>query len=267
MKLLLKSAALTLLGLTMLPAYAVSEKSIKPEALLEQVRDRDDGDDRRSRMILEQTMSDGFVRERELLMLEKKFGAERKAVLYFTAPADTAGTGILMFSYEEVSGKDDDQWLYLPALRQSRRIATNSKEGPFLGTDFSFADIERLRVNDYLYEDQGTAEINGRTLQKIAAHTANGLENPRTGYSQRVIYVDAERQLIMRDEFYREGRHIKTFEVTGLKEIDGYWTVTEAVMTNHVEGGFTRLLRKETTYNVGIADRLFNERTLRSGIQ
>lgn len=246
---------------------SVADEPIEPTVLLEQVRDRDEGDDRRSRMVLEQTLRDGFVRTRELLMLEKKYGAERKAVLYFTAPADTAGTGILMFSYEEVSGKDDDQWLYLPALRQSRRIATNSKEGPFLGTDFSFADIERLRVNDYVYDLLGTHEAEGRTLHKIAARTESGLENPRTGYSQRIIWVDAERQLIMRDEFYREGRHIKTFEVTNLYNIDGYWTVTEAVMTNHVQGGFTRLIRKDTEYNQDLADRLFNERTLRSGIQ
>src|SRR5690554_7322336 len=80
-----------------------------------------------------------------------------------------------------------------------------------------------------------------------------------------MVFVDAERLLIMRDEFYREGRHIKTFEVAELKDIDGYWTVTDATMTNHVNGGFTKLLRKETTYNTGIADRMFNERTLRSG--
>src|SRR5690606_34213932 len=115
------------------------------------------------------------VRTRELLMLEKKYGAERKAVLYFTAPADTAGTGILMFSYAEATGKDDDQWWYLPALRQSRRIATNSKEGPYLVTAFSIADIERLRVNDYVYAAQGTVAINGLTLHKLSARTADGL--------------------------------------------------------------------------------------------
>lgn len=258
---------IVLLIVMMAFGYAPTVQAWTAEQLLEQVRDRDEGDDRRSRMVLEQTLSDGFVRTRELLMLEKKYGAERKAVLYFTAPADTAGTGILMFSYEEASGKDDDQWLYLPALRQSRRIATNSKEGPFLGTDFSFADIERLRVSDYVYELQGTEEIDGRLLHKIAARTESGLENPRTGYGQRTVWVDAERQLILRDEFFREGRHIKTFEVTGLQEIEGYWTVTEAVMTNHVQGGFTRLIRKDAQYNQGLADRFFNERTLRSGIQ
>jgi len=264
MKTLLISALFTLTSLS--SALVTGAPATAPDTLLQQVRDRDEGDDRRSRMILEQTMSDGFVRQRELLMLEKKFGPERKAVLYFTAPADTAGTGILMFSYEEASGKDDDQWLYLPALRQSRRIATNSKEGPFLGTDFSFADIERLRVNDYQYQHQGMVELDGRQLHKISASTADGLENPRTGYNRRTIYVDAERQLIIKDEFYREGRHIKTFEVTGLEQVDGFWTVTEARMSNHVDGGFTRLIRKETSYNQGIASRLFNERTLRSGI-
>ncbi len=62
-------------------------KALKPETLLEQVRDRDEGDDRRSRMILEQSASDGFVRERELLMLEKKSVPSVKPCLHFTAPA------------------------------------------------------------------------------------------------------------------------------------------------------------------------------------
>src|SRR5690606_2584729 len=105
------------------------------------------------------------------------------------------------------------------------------------------------------------------TLHRSSARTAAGLENPRTGYSQRTIWVDAVRQLIMRDECYREGRHIKTFEVAGLQEVDDYWTVTEAVMTNHVQGGVTSRIRKNAEYNRGLADRLFNERTLRSGIQ
>ncbi len=193
-------------------------------------------------------------------------------MLAFHRPGvDTAGTGILMFSYEEASGKDDDQWLYLPALRQSRRIATNSKEGPFLGTDFPSPILSACVSMITSTQDQGSTEMNGRTLHKIAAHTAgvNGLEKihaPATASAKFLLMPSAADY--KKAMSFIEGRHIKTFEVTGLKEIDGAaLTVTEAVMTNHVEGGFTRLLRKETTYNVGIAERLFNERTLRSGIQ
>lgn len=241
--------------------------ALDPEQIMREVRDRDEGEDRRFELVLTQVLPDGFVRERKLLLMEKDYGPERKTTLYFTAPSDTAGTGILMFSYDEATGKGDDQWLYLPALRQSRRIATNSKEGPFLGTDFSFADIERMRVSDYQYRLEGESEIGGRPVYVIRAFTADGLENPRTGYSKRIVHVDQERNLILKDEFYREGRHTKTFSVEEVDQIDGYWTVIRAVMRNHVEGGETRLTTNGVRYNTGLADRYFTQRALRSGIR
>lgn len=253
------------LGLALsLPALA---EALDPTVIMRAVRDRDEGDDRRSAVTLVQTMADGFVRERKLLMLEKEYGEERKSTLYFTAPSDTAGTGILMHSYAEAVAREDDQWLYLPALRKTRRIATNSKEGPFLGTDFSFADIERMRVADYQYQLLREEQLNGRPVQVIEAVTADGLENPRTGYSRRLVYVDSERGLILRDEFFRGGRQIKTFEVVDVAQIEGFWTVRESLMSNLVEGGTTRLLRTEADYNLALSDQLFSERALRNGVR
>lgn len=230
--------------------------------IMESVKYRDQGVDRYSDVDLIQTMSDGFVRSRSLKMYEKEFGEERKGLLYFTEPSNTAGTGLLMYSYAEVDNKEDDQWLYLPALRKVKRIATNSKEGPFLGTDFSFADIERMRLADYVYtlkEEQDNITI-------IEAKTENGLENPRTGYSQRIVHVDTEKNIILKDEIYRQGRLIKVFEVVQLEKVDGFWTVVEAKMDNLVEGGSTRLIRKNTQYNQKLKDGLFNQRTLRKGL-
>jgi hypothetical protein len=257
--------SLIALGLLLsLPALA---EALDPAAIMRTVRDRDEGQDRRSEVTLVQTMADGFVRERKLLMLEKEYGEERKATLYFTAPSDTAGTGILMHSYAEAAAREDDQWLYLPALRKTRRIATNSKEGPFLGTDFSFADIERMRVDDYQYKLLREEEYKGRPVYVIDARTADGLENPRTGYSQRLVYVDRERKLILRDEFFRGGRQIKTFEVVDVAEVEGFWTVNESLMSNLVEGGQTRLLRTAADYNLELGDQNFSERALRNGIR
>ncbi|QKE61970.1 outer membrane lipoprotein-sorting protein [Aquipseudomonas campi] len=253
------------LGLALsLPALA---DSLDPTAIMREVRDRDEGADRRSAVTLVQTMADGFVRERQLLMLEKEYGEERKSTLYFTAPSDTAGTGILMHSYAESAAREDDQWLYLPALRKTRRIATNSKEGPFLGTDFSFADIERMRVDDYQYQLLREETYKDRPVQVIEATTADGLENPRTGYSRRLVYVDRERGLILRDEFYRGGRQIKTFEVLEVAQIEGFWTVKESLMSNLLEGGSTRLVRADADYNLDLADQNFSERALRNGIR
>jgi len=257
-----------LCSLTLLLAWPVlAAGAVNPTDIMQAVRNRDEGADRRAQMVLTQTMADGFVRERKLLMHEKEYGPERKSTLYFTAPSDTAGTGILMHSYAESAAKEDDQWLYLPALRKTRRIATNSKEGPFLGTDFSFADIERMRVADYQYKLLREDKLGDRPVYVIEATTPDGLENPRTGYSRRLVYVDQERNLILKDEFFREGRQIKTFEVVKVEQVEGFWTVTEAVMNNLVEGGKTRLTREQTDYNLNISDNYFTERALRNGIR
>lgn len=234
--------------------------------VLLKVKERNQGQDRFSKVDLVQTMSDGFVRSRTLKMYEKEYGAERKGLLYFTAPSNTAGTGLLMHSYAEVDGKSDDQWLYLPALRKVKRIATNSKEGPFLGTDFSFADIERMRISDYQYQFMGEQKLNDSTVYVIEASTADGTENPRTGYNRRMVYVDPDKNIIVKDEFYREGRMVKVFTAVAVSQISGFWTVTEARMDNLADGGHTRLIRRDTQYNQSLKDTLFNQRTIRKGI-
>lgn len=258
--------SIAIVGLLTMPFFSQASTP-DPEELMVKVKERDQGKDRVSDVDLIQTLDDGFVRTRSLKMYEKEYGKERKGVLYFTAPSNTAGTGLLMQSYAEESGKDDDQWLYLPALRKVKRIATNSKEGPFLGTDFSFADIERMRISDYQYFYKGQQEIDGAMVHVVEAKTEDGLENPRTGYSRRMVYIDPVKNLIVKDEIFREGRMIKRFEVVSSKVIEGFWTVTEAKMDNLVEGGDTRLVRKGTKYNQALKDNLFSQRTIRKGIR
>ena len=215
----------------------VGETWATPEAIqiMTDVRNRDQGQDRYAMLELVQTLPDGFVRERSLKMYEKEYGLERKSLLYFTAPSNTAGTALLMHSYAQADGKEDDQWFYLPALRKVKRIATHSKEGPFVGTDFSFADIERMRISDYRYVLKGEETLKGAKVYVIEAATENGLENPRTGYSRRTVYVEPEKNLIMKDELYRGNRLAKVFEVVSVERVSGYWTVTEARMENLID--------------------------------
>jgi outer membrane lipoprotein-sorting protein len=258
----MKNLLITFISAFALVLSLMAHSAQDAQEIMEGVKHRDQGLDRYSDVDLVQTMSDGFVRSRSLKMYEKEFGEERKGLLYFTQPSNTAGTGLLMYSYAERENKDDDQWLYLPALRKVKRIATNSKEGPFLGTDFSFADIERMRLSDYQYKIK---QSDGK-VSVIEAFTKSGLENPRTGYSKRLIRVDTEKNIILKDDIYRQDRLIKIFEVVKLEKIDGFWTVVEAKMDNLVDGGNTRLIRKNTQYNQELKESLFNQRTLRKGL-
>ena len=87
----------------------------------------------------------GNDKVREVIMKSKDYGDVSKEVIVFTVPKDVAGTGYLMFNYkEDTSGnkKDSDNWLYLPAMKKTRRIASSGSEseGSFMGTDFTYHD-------------------------------------------------------------------------------------------------------------------------------
>ena len=124
-----------------------------------------------------------------------------------------------------------------------------------------------MKISDYQYTFKKEENLEGNKVAVIEATTKDGLENPRTGYSRRMIYVDQEKNLILKDEIFRASRLIKVFEVVSMKNIDGFWTVTEAKMDNLVDGGYTQLIRKGTKYNQSLKDSLFNQRTLRKGVK
>ena len=89
------------------------------------------------------------VRTMKMKVLEGE--SEDKSLMEFITPADVKGTKFL--SYEHVN-KDDDQWLYLPALKRVKRIASKNKSGAFMGSEFSYEDLSAFNVKKYTYADK-----------------------------------------------------------------------------------------------------------------
>ena len=92
----------------------------------------------------------GKQRSRTMNSQSKIIGADEYKLLFFTAPANVKGTGFLTYDY--VGEKEDDQWLYLPALGKSKRIAAADKSGSFMGSDFTYADMTQRNLDDYNYK-------------------------------------------------------------------------------------------------------------------
>ena len=79
--------------------------------------------------------------------------------MFFLSPADVKDTGFLTYDYDE-EGRDDDQWLYLPALKKTKRIASGDKSGSFMGSDFTYADMTDRLIPYWLCSgDRGTMGI------------------------------------------------------------------------------------------------------------
>ena len=112
----------------------------------------------------------GKKRVRDVVRYEKYYhgekGIDTKTIVFFEYPPDIRGTGLLLWSYKDIK-KDDDRWLYLPALKKIKRIAGESKNEYFMGTDFTYDDMGGRDVNEDKHILIGEEEIDGVKCYKI----------------------------------------------------------------------------------------------------
>jgi len=112
------------------------------------VDNRDDGDDETADLEMVLTNKRSEERIRKVVAYRKDYGKDSKLVMFFKGPADVKDSGFLSWNDDNES-KDDDQWLYLPALKKVRRISAGDKKDSFMGTDFTYDDMGKWKVEDY----------------------------------------------------------------------------------------------------------------------
>jgi len=72
-----------------------------------------------------------------------------KSLIIFNSPKDVEGTATLTFTHK---AGPDDQWLYLPAVKRVKRISSDNKSGPFMGSEFAYEDLSSDEVEKYSYK-------------------------------------------------------------------------------------------------------------------
>jgi Outer membrane lipoprotein-sorting protein len=142
---------------------------------MEMVDRRDDGDRSISDMRMLLIDRNGSQRSRSLRTFGIDQGEDRYSLMFFLVPGDVKDTGFLSYDYD-TTGIDDDQWLFLPALKKVKRIASSDKSGSFTGSDFSYADLTKKRLRDYtytFYEKQPEVVIYGKKCWVIESVPQN----------------------------------------------------------------------------------------------
>jgi len=242
-------------------------------AIMEQVDARNDGD----RSIADMTMllidRQGRQRSRSIRSFSLDKGKDIHTLMFFLTPADVAGTGFLTLDYDQAD-RDDDQWLYLPALKKTKRIATSDRSGSFMGSDFTYADMTRRRLDDYTYsfnKEQGEATVYGQKTWVIDSTPRTPRVIEETGYARSTLFVRQDNFMVVRAiHFVEDGGDLKYFDVKKMAQIDGIWTSLEMHMTRK-KGGDTihrTILTLDTVrYNQeAVNDDLFTIRTLEKGL-
>jgi len=203
--------------------------------------------------------SRGSERSRDLAMWSKvaEDGSEYMLVR-FLAPADVAGTGLLLV--------ENDMWLYLPDLGSSRRIAGSAREGNFMGSDFSYEDMEALGTVGFSVtfsaELLSEVEFGERNAFHLQLEPSNDED---TTYSSLEMKVDAEYWLPLKIDYYKDGELLKTLLTSNHQQIDDRWTAQEMEMSNHQSDTKTIMNVQEVDYSSEIDLNVFTERNLERG--
>jgi outer membrane lipoprotein-sorting protein len=208
----------------------------------------------------------GNVREREMISFRKDYGKDSKSITYFLAPSNVRDTALLTWDYDGIE-KDDDQWLYLPALKKVRRISSSDRGDYFMGTDFTFEDIKQTpELEDYNWILTGSESLDGQEVWVVEGKPKTDELKKNLGYSNTRYYIRKDINMYIRVDFWdRKGKELKRLVSEEIRQIDGVWTAIRGTMRNSQSGHRTELSFSEHRYNSGISDRTFSERMLKRG--
>jgi outer membrane lipoprotein-sorting protein len=219
------------------------------------------GKDIKAKVLMKLISKNGKERTRELTMLRLNKGdkGEQKYYMYFHRPADVRGMSFMVWKY---TGKDDDRWLYIPAIKLVKRIAADDKNSSFVGSDFSYEDISGRDLKDDTHTLKGEESVNGKAVYVLESVP----REPKSAYySRKVAWIDKETFLPLKEEYYdKRGKLYKTFTAEEIETIQGIATIMKRTMANVQNGHRTEVTFSEVKYNVGLRENLFSERYLRS---
>lgn len=260
---------------TAVPCARAAAADARPDALPEgeeiarRVNARDDGQSVARSLIMELVDKSGATRTRETRSFRRDFeDGTRRSVLFFDTPANLKGTALLTWDDPDPA-QADAQWLFLPALRKSRRVAMSERGRAFLGTDLSFEEIKketRVSIEDYRWRSVGTEQVDGAVCFVVEATAVDERTARELGYGRILLRVDAELWIPRFSEYWDpRGEPSKTVRIRDIRQVQGIWTAHRIEAVDLRTGHRTLLTFRDVDYERVLPDDLFTEAALPRG--
>ena len=224
------------------------------------VDEREDGDSRKSEITMTLINKRNRQRVRKITNLTKEYGDDSKSVMMFNHPADVKGTGFLSWEYENQS-KEDARWLYMPALKKTRRISGSSDNDYFMGSDFTYDDLGDRSVDEDTHRLIGEKDCKGQTCWIVESIPLGDDE----AYTKRICYVSKALKMFLKVEYFNRLGLMKTLHFEDIDKIDGIWTAQTLIMDNISNKHKTKIEFSDIHYNLNIKDDMFTVGTIRRG--
>lgn len=241
--------------------------------IMQKVLDRDDGDNIITNMQMQLIDKNGHKRVRDMKTYSKDIEGAEKKLIFFISPSDVKNTAFLTYDYID-EAKDDDQWLYLPALNKTKRIPASDKDSSFMGSDFSYNDMTEPVLSDYTFKilKQSVVKRKSGNLKvwQIQVTPKNQEVIDETGYLKSIAYVRQDNYMVTRAKYYlQKAGRVKYMDVKKVEKIDGIDVATITTMTTK-KGKRTLhktiLIQSDVKMNQDLKEDLFSIRTIEKGI-
>jgi outer membrane lipoprotein-sorting protein len=172
-----------------------------------------------------------------------------KSLIRFSHPRDIDGTAVLTYANR---AREDDQWLFLPSMKRSKRISSANRSGAFVGSDFSYEDLIRQDVEKYSYrymEQKPCGKLTCDVVERVSTNAASG-------YSRQLLWVDTQFYRPMRVEFFdRGGKLLKTLDYSDYQVyLKDFWRPGKMHMQNHQSGHSTVLTWRDYKFQNGFTE-------------
>jgi hypothetical protein len=261
-KIKIKKIAFFVLGVTALGCVNTYAQTPEEKGLdiVQELKRRDVGwgsSQATLKMILKNSAGQVSHREIRTRTLEVQNDGD-KSLNIFDHPRDIKGTAFLSFSHPVGS---DDQWLYLPALKRVKRIASRNKSGPFMGSEFAYEDLASFEVEKYTYNFLREEDCQSGRCFVVEQYPVDKY----SGYTRQLVWIDTVEYRNWKTEFYdRKNSLLKTLAVLDYKQyLDQYWRATAMEMVNHQSKKITNLQWSNYQFKTGLGDADFNKNTLK----
>ncbi|SJZ33615.1 outer membrane lipoprotein-sorting protein [Selenihalanaerobacter shriftii] len=260
------------LVLILVLSMSMNVLAMNGKEVMQKVDDRATGDSMHALMGMDLIEKDGEVKRRVIEVWGEIYNQEKdlmKTVMEFKAPAAVKGTRFLQI---ENANRDDDKWIYLPALGRVRRISSSEGDSSFMGSDFTYDDMETREVAEDDHKLLRTEKL-GKYECYVVKSVPKDMEASQ--YAKRISWITKKHSIPVKIEMYSKqtGEVQKLLKVKqNIKKVNGIWTIFSTIMEDKETGHSTRLYIKRNKsgnpyieYNKRISSARFTQRFLKTG--
>jgi len=255
-----RKAIVTVMILTQCLLLTAGLSAMTGTEIAQKAHDIEKGDTIHAAVRMDLISKDGDVDSRMIEQWSRGENDLASTVMVFRSPASVANTRFLQVQNE---GRGDDKWIYLPALKRVRRIASSDGDKSFMGTDSTYDDMETREVEQDSHDLIGEETVAGWDCWKVKAAAIDPSDSQ---YSYRITWFDKETFVPVKVEMYdKKEVLLKVMEVKKLEQVNGYWTPMDATLSNVQTNHSTRITMMKLIYDEPINPRLFTTSFLERG--